>query len=94
MNDNIETAIQKLTAFEASAENSDKLLAQGLQALASAIGEIDNRLQDIESKLTESPVEIKSAVDILTNNELAQTISDLKASIQSFLNKADKKQYN
>jgi len=30
------------------------------------------------------PMEARSAVDILTNNELAQTIADLKATIQGF----------
>ena len=30
------------------------------------------------------PLEARSAVDILTNDELAQTIADLKATIQAF----------
>jgi hypothetical protein len=30
------------------------------------------------------PLEARSAVDILSNNELAQTIADLKASVQAF----------
>ncbi|URX64742.1 R body protein [Luteibacter anthropi] len=30
------------------------------------------------------PLEARSAVDILTNNELAQTIADLKATLQAF----------
>ncbi|MCM8528979.1 MAG: RebB family R body protein [Lentisphaeraceae bacterium] len=30
------------------------------------------------------PLEARSAVDILTNNELAQTIADLKATVQAF----------
>ncbi len=29
----------------------------------------------------------RSAVDILTNNELAQTIADLKAALQAFLSR-------
>lgn len=33
------------------------------------------------------PLEARSAVDILTNNELAQTIADLKATVQAFLPK-------
>lgn len=30
------------------------------------------------------PLEARSAVDILTNNELAQTIADMKATLQAF----------
>lgn len=30
------------------------------------------------------PLEARSAVDVLTNNELAQTIADLKATLQAF----------
>lgn len=31
-----------------------------------------------------SPLEARSAVDVLTNNELAQSIADLKATLQAF----------
>lgn len=34
------------------------------------------------------PLEARSAVDILTNNELAQTIADLKATVQAFAGKS------
>lgn len=34
-----------------------------------------------------SPLEARSAVDILTNNELAQTLADLKATVQAFSDK-------
>ena len=34
-----------------------------------------------------SPLEARSAVDVLTNNELAQTIADLKAALQTFADK-------
>lgn len=33
------------------------------------------------------PLEARSAVDVLTNDELAQTIADLKAAVQAFNNK-------
>jgi hypothetical protein len=33
------------------------------------------------------PLEARSAVDILTNNELAQTIADMKATLQAFASK-------
>ena len=35
------------------------------------------------------PLEARSAVDILTNNELAQTIADLKATVQAFAGKGN-----
>lgn len=35
------------------------------------------------------PLEARSATEILTNNELAQTIADLKATLSSFGNAAD-----
>lgn len=34
------------------------------------------------------PLEARSAVDVLTNNELAQTIADLKATLQAFQGRA------
>lgn len=36
-----------------------------------------------------SPLEARSAVDVLSNNELAQTIADLKATLSAFGNAAD-----
>lgn len=33
------------------------------------------------------PLEARSAVDVLTNDELAQTIADLKATVQAFTSK-------
>ena len=33
-----------------------------------------------------TPLEARSAVDILSNNELAQTIADLKSTVQAFSN--------
>jgi hypothetical protein len=44
----------------------------------SILGKTVNKVSDL------GPLEARSAVDILTNNELAQTIADLKATIQSF----------
>lgn len=42
------------------------------------VGKTVNKVSDL------GPLEARSAVDILTNNELAQTIADLKASLQAF----------
>ncbi|WP_210247076.1 hypothetical protein [Aliikangiella marina] len=36
-----------------------------------------------------TPLEARSAVDILTNNELAQTIADLKSTLQAFSDTTD-----
>ena len=44
----------------------------------SILGKIVNKVSDL------GPLEARSAVDVLTNNELAQTITDLKASVQAF----------
>ncbi len=37
------------------------------------------------------PLEARSAVDVLSNNELAQTVADLKATVQAFTQPADNK---
>lgn len=44
----------------------------------SIVGKTVNKVSDL------GPLEARSAVDILTNNELAQTIADLKATLQAF----------
>lgn len=44
----------------------------------SIVGKTVNKVSDL------GPLEARSAVDVLTNNELAQTIADLKATIQAF----------
>ena len=44
----------------------------------SVVGKTVNNVADL------GPLEARSAVDILTNNELAQTIADLKATVQAF----------
>ncbi|MBX3660670.1 MAG: R body protein [Ramlibacter sp.] len=36
-----------------------------------------------------SPLEARSAVDVLTNNEQAQTLADLKATLQAFTDKVN-----
>ena len=48
----------------------------------SIVGKTVNKVSDL------GPLEARSAVDVLTNNELAQTIADLKATIQAFAGKA------
>ncbi|MEM7251278.1 MAG: RebB family R body protein [Pseudomonadota bacterium] len=42
------------------------------------VGSTVNKVQNL------GPLEARSAVDILTNDELAQTIADLKATLQAF----------
>jgi hypothetical protein len=44
----------------------------------SILGKTVNKVSDL------GPLEARSAVDILTNNELAQTIADLKSSLEAF----------
>lgn len=44
----------------------------------SIVGKTVNKVSDL------GPLEARSAVDILTNNEYAQTIADLKATLQAF----------
>lgn len=44
----------------------------------SLVAKATNTVSDLD------PLEARSAVDILSNNELAQTIADLKASVQAF----------
>jgi len=44
----------------------------------SILGKTVNKVSDL------GPLEARSAVDVLTNNELAQTIADLKASLEAF----------
>ncbi|HVY69910.1 MAG TPA: RebB family R body protein [Verrucomicrobiae bacterium] len=52
---------------------------QAMNELAIAVvGKIVNSLTNL------GPLEARSAVDVLTNNELAQTIADLKATLQAF----------
>lgn len=46
----------------------------------SIVGKTVNKVSDL------GPVEARCVVDVLTNNELAQTIADLKAVIKSFPN--------
>ena len=56
---------------------------QAMNELGIAIvGKTVNKVSDL------GPLEARSAVDILTNNELAQTIADLKATLQAFTTKA------
>ncbi|WP_170113051.1 RebB family R body protein [Ahniella affigens] len=43
----------------------------------------------VQMLTTLGPLEARSAVDVLTNNELAQTIADLKATIAAFGNRGD-----
>ncbi|MBN2069311.1 MAG: RebB family R body protein [Opitutales bacterium] len=47
----------------------------------SILGKTVNKVSDL------GPLEARSAVDILTNNELAQDMASLKASIQMFADK-------
>ena len=52
---------------------------QAMNELAiSIVGKTVNKVSDL------GPLEARSAVDVLTNNELASEIADLKAVIQSF----------
>lgn len=52
---------------------------QALNELAIAVvGKTVNLISNL------GPVEARSAVDVLSNNELAQTIADLKAALDSF----------
>ncbi|MCH6257817.1 RebB family R body protein [Puniceicoccaceae bacterium K14] len=44
----------------------------------SVVGKTVNKVADL------GPLEARSAVDVLTNDEVAQTISDLKASLAAF----------
>lgn len=44
----------------------------------SIVGKVVNKVSDL------GPLEARSAVDILTNNELAETIADLKSTLQAF----------
>ncbi|MBX3738676.1 MAG: RebB family R body protein [Candidatus Didemnitutus sp.] len=48
----------------------------------SIVGKTVNKVSDL------GPLEARSAVDILTNNEYAQTIADLKATLQAFNSKS------
>jgi hypothetical protein len=48
----------------------------------SIVGKTVNSLTNL------GPLEARSAVDVLTDNELAQTIADLKASVRAFGSKA------
>ncbi|MCH6257816.1 RebB family R body protein [Puniceicoccaceae bacterium K14] len=48
----------------------------------SVVGKMVNKVSNL------GPLEARSAVDVLTNNELAQTILDLKAAVQAFAAKA------
>jgi hypothetical protein len=48
----------------------------------SIVGKTVNKVSDL------GPLEARSAVDILTNNELAETIVDLKAAVTALANKA------
>ena len=56
--------------------NQQSLNELGISILAKASNTVSN-LQ---------PLEARSAVDILTNDELAQTIADLKGTLQAFVN--------
>lgn len=52
---------------------------QAMNELAiSVVGKTVNKVSDL------GPLEARSAVDILTNDEVAQTIADLKATLQAF----------
>lgn len=44
----------------------------------SIVGKTVNKVADL------GPLEARSAVDVLSNNELAQTIADLKSSLEAF----------
>lgn len=48
----------------------------------SIVGKTVNKISNL------GPLEARSAVDVLTNNELAQTITDLKATVQAFSKKS------
>lgn len=50
----------------------------------SVVGKVVNSLTNL------GPLEARSAVDVLSNNELAQTIADLKATLQAFQSPAAK----
>jgi hypothetical protein len=56
--------------------NQQSLNELGISILAKASNTVSN-LQ---------PLEARSAVDILTNDELAQTIADMKGTLQAFVN--------
>lgn len=52
---------------------------QAMNELAiSVVGKTVNKVSDL------GPLEARSAVDILTNDEVAQTMADLKATLQAF----------
>lgn len=70
MNEHIDNSIRSFEAFSKSP--SHKNLAAGLRSCADGIEQY--------------ALEARSAVDILSNNELAQTIADLKAALQAFSN--------
>ncbi|XWO47385.1 R body protein [[Pseudomonas] boreopolis] len=54
--------------------NQQAMNGLGLSIVAKAANTVSNL----------GPLEARSAVDILTNDELAQTIADLKATVQAF----------
>jgi hypothetical protein len=56
---------------------------QAMNELAvSVLGKVVNKVVEL------GPLEARSAVDILTNDELATTLADLKAALQAFATKA------
>lgn len=59
---------------ENALSNQQAMGKVGLSAVASAT----NKVSDL------SPGSARSAVDVLTNNEVAQAIADLKAAVQAF----------
>ena len=76
--DQAATIFKELESF-----SSNQALSQGLQEVVKALWEIDSRLQRIERNQSQIQ-EARSAVDILTNDELAQAIIDLRESLQAF----------
>jgi len=54
--------------------NQQAMNELGIAVLGKAVNTVSNL----------GPLEARSAVDVLTNNELAQTIADLKATVQAF----------
>ncbi len=67
-------AVENFVEFEKY--RSDEALVKGLRSLADAI--------EYSGK---EELKARSAVDILTNDEIAQAILDLKASVQAFTRK-------
>jgi len=65
-------------ASQNAVANQQAMNELGVSVTAKAVNTVSNL----------GPLEARSAVDILSNDEVAQTILDLKSAVQAFANKA------